>query len=105
MRPPDDAAESFAPLRPRLSRIAYRMLGSVAEAEDVVQDAYLRWHNTDRGNVRSPQAFLGQTVTRLCLDHLKSARANRETYPGAWLPEPVVDEDAEMLGSDELTLT
>lgn len=102
--PADDAADTFAPLRPQLVRVAYRMLGSVAEAEDVVQDAYLRWHKVDRAAVRDARAFLGQTVTRLCLDRLKSARARRETYPGEWLPEPMIAAD-EGDAADDLTLT
>jgi RNA polymerase sigma-70 factor (ECF subfamily) len=90
-----DAAESFAPLRPRLTRVAYRMLGSVADAEDVVQEAFIRWLGADRGEVAQPEAFLRRTVTRLCLDQLKSARHRRETYVGEWLPEPVVEEEAD----------
>ncbi|HEX7127324.1 MAG TPA: sigma-70 family RNA polymerase sigma factor [Thermodesulfobacteriota bacterium] len=86
-----EAAASFDPLRPRLTRIAYRMLGSVADAEDVVQEAFLRWLDADRDAVREPEAFLRRVVTRLCLDHLKSARHRRETYVGPWLPEPVVE--------------
>ncbi|WP_257556079.1 sigma-70 family RNA polymerase sigma factor [Sphingobium sp. CFD-2] len=89
------AAESFDPLRPRLIRVAYRMLGSVADAEDVVQEAFIRWMGADRGAVREPEAFLRRTVTRLCLDQLKSARRNRETYIGPWLPDPVVDDAGE----------
>jgi RNA polymerase sigma-70 factor (ECF subfamily) len=69
------------------------MLGSVAAAEDVVQDAYLRWHAADRIKVHNPRAFLNRTVTRLCLDHLKSARSQRERYIGPWLPEPLVEPD------------
>jgi RNA polymerase sigma-70 factor (ECF subfamily) len=69
--------------------IAYRMLGSFAEAEDIVQDAWLRWRDTPRDAVLSERAFLATVVTRLCLDQLKSARVTRETYVGAWLPEPV----------------
>ena len=87
------AAESFDPLRPRLVRVAYRMLGSVADAEDVVQEAFIRWMGADRAAVREPEAFLRRTVTRLCLDQLKSARHNRETYIGPWLPDPIVEED------------
>jgi RNA polymerase sigma-70 factor, ECF subfamily len=87
----EDAAAVFDPLRPRLARIAYRMLGSVADAEDVVQDAFLRWLNADRDGVREPEAYLRRVVTRLCLDQLKSARRRRETYIGPWLPEPVVE--------------
>jgi len=74
--------------------LAYRMLGSVAEAEDVVQDAFLRWHEADRGAVRDPAAFLHRTAARLCLDRLKSARVRRESYIGPWLPEPVLDPSA-----------
>lgn len=97
---PDDAAASFEPLRPRLVRVAYRMLGSVADAEDVVQDAFIRWMKTERGEIREPEAFLRRTVTRLCLDQLKSARRQRETYIGPWLPDPVLDEEEE----DDVTL-
>lgn len=89
----DDAAASFGPLRPNLVRVAYRMLGSVADAEDIVQEAFIRWMKADRDDVRAPEAFLRRTVTRLCLDQLKSARRQRETYVGTWLPEPVVEED------------
>ncbi|WP_263649701.1 sigma-70 family RNA polymerase sigma factor [Mesorhizobium sp. J8] len=74
-------------------RVAYRMLGSVADAEDVVQEAFIRWMRTERAEVRQPEAFLRRTVTRLCLDQLKSARRRRETYVGPWLPEPLVEED------------
>ena len=95
-----DAAESFDPLRPKLMRIAYRMLGSVADAEDIVQEAFIRWMKTDRAEVREPEAFLRRTVTRLCLDQLKSARAQREIYLGPWLPEPVVEEEEQ----DDVTL-
>ncbi len=96
----DDAAASFAPLRPRLVRVAYRMLGSVADAEDMVQEAFIRWMKADRAGVREPEAFLRRVVTRLCLDQLKSARHRRETYIGPWLPDPVVDEQEE----DDVTL-
>jgi RNA polymerase sigma-70 factor, ECF subfamily len=88
------AAASFEPLRPRLVRVAYRMLGSIADAEDVVQEAFMRWMEANRAEVREPEAFLRRTVTRLCLDHLKSARSRRETYAGPWLPEPIVEEHA-----------
>ena len=91
----EDAAASFAPLRPKLTRVAYRMLGSVADAEDMVQEAFIRWMKADRGEVREPEAFLRRTVTRLCLDQLKSARRQRETYVGPWLPDPVVEEEQE----------
>ena len=91
----EDAAAVFGPLRPKLIRVAYRMLGSVSDAEDIVQEAFIRWMKADRSEVREPEAFLRRTVTRLCLDQLKSARHQRETYVGPWLPEPVVEEDAE----------
>jgi len=90
-----DAAASFDPLRPKLMRVAYRMLGSVADAEDVLQEAFIRWMGTDRGEVREPEAFLRRTVTRLCLDQLKSAQRRRETYVGPWLPDPVLEEEEE----------
>ncbi|MBB5703311.1 RNA polymerase sigma-70 factor (ECF subfamily) [Ochrobactrum daejeonense] len=89
------AAEIFDPLRPRLIRVAYRMLGSVADAEDMVQEAFIRWMNADRSDVREPEAFLRRTVTRLCLDRLKSGQKQRETYFGPWIPDPVVEEEAE----------
>ncbi len=89
----EDAAAGFGPLRPKLMRVAYRMLGSVSDAEDVVQEAFIRWMGTDRSQVRESEAFLRRTVTRLCLDQLKSARRKRETYIGPWLPEPIVEED------------
>ncbi|OAN56122.1 sigma-70 family RNA polymerase sigma factor [Sphingobium sp. TCM1] len=91
----EDAAARFDPLRPRLIRVAYRMLGSVADAEDMVQEAFIRWMGADRAAVREPEAFLRRTVTRLCLDQLKSARVQRETYVGPWLPEPLVEEEEE----------
>ena len=82
-----DPAAIFDPLRPTLDRaIAYRMLGSVADAEDVVQDAFLRWMATDRAAVRQPEASCAASVTRLCLDQLKSARRRREVYPGHGCP-------------------
>lgn len=101
--PSQDAAAAFDPLRPRLKRIAYRMLGSVADAEDVVQDAFIRWLGTERDTVREPEAFLRRVVTRLCLDQLKSARRRRETYVGPWLPEPVIETDPDSM-DDDITL-
>ena len=98
----EDAATGFNPLRPSLVRVAYRMLGSVADAEDIVQDAFLRWLDADRDAVREPAAFLRRIVTRLCLDRLKSAQRQRETYPGTWLPEPVVDASEDEM--DDVTL-
>ncbi|RME63873.1 MAG: RNA polymerase sigma-70 factor [Alphaproteobacteria bacterium] len=88
-----DIAESFARCRGRLLGLAYRMLGSRADAEDIVQDAYLRVSSAG-SDIRNAEAFLTTAVTRLCLDHLKSARARREVYVGPWLPEPVLDADA-----------
>jgi RNA polymerase sigma-70 factor, ECF subfamily len=88
----DRDAAAFEAHRRALIGLAYRMLGSRAEAEDVVQDAYLRWHATDRAAIGEARRFLGTVVTRLCLDRMKSARARRELYVGQWLPEPVVDE-------------
>ena len=87
----DDRLASFDAQRTNLLRVAYRMLGSMADAEDVVQDAFIRWAATDRQTVRVPAAFLRRTVTRLCLDHLKSARVRRENYVGPWLPDPIVE--------------
>jgi RNA polymerase sigma-70 factor (ECF subfamily) len=98
-----DAAASFDPLRPKLMRVAYRMLGSVADAEDMLQEAFIRWMGADRSEVREPEAFLRRTVTRLCLDQLKSARHRRETYIGPWLPDPVLEEDGEG-PDDDVTL-
>ena len=86
-----DPAESFEPYRRRLLGLAYRMLGSMADAEDAVQETYLRWHGTNRDRVAEPRAFLMTTTTRICLDMLTSARARREEYVGPWLPEPVLD--------------
>jgi RNA polymerase sigma-70 factor (ECF subfamily) len=100
--PNEDAAASFDPLRPRLIRIAYRMLGSVADAEDAVQEAFLRWLDADRASVAEPAAYLRRIVTRLCLDELKSARRRREAYVGPWLPEPVVDSAEDEI--DDVTL-
>ena len=103
---PDPSTEAFERCRPRLARLAYRMLGSTAEADDVVQDAFLRWREVDPAAVREPEAYLMRTVARLCLDQLKSARARREQYVGPWLPEPIIDPvaEAEAERADEVTL-
>jgi RNA polymerase sigma-70 factor (TIGR02957 family) len=85
----NEAAAVFGELRPRLFGIAYRMLGSATEAEDVVQDVWLRWQTYDRGTVANPAAFLATTTTRLAINATKAARVRRETYVGPWLPEPV----------------
>jgi RNA polymerase sigma-70 factor (ECF subfamily) len=84
-------AEGFEPYRRRLLGLAYRMLGSMADAEDAVQETYLRWHGADRGKVSDPRAFLMTATMRICLDMLTSARARHEEYVGPWLPEPVFD--------------
>ncbi len=94
------ASVTFEPHRRHLRGLAYRMLGTLSDAEDVVQEAFLRWSTAERGAVEQPRAFLTRIVTRLCLDQLKSARAQREKYVGTWLPEPVVGEDAETLAGD-----
>lgn len=86
-------ADQFMEHRPLLFSIAYRMLGTVSDAEDVVQEAYLRWATVDASRVTSPKAYLASIVTRACLDHLRSARFRREQYVGPWLPEPVLVED------------
>ncbi|MGY4961836.1 RNA polymerase sigma factor SigJ [Streptomyces sp. 900105245] len=83
------AAEAFERLRPRLFGIAYRVLGSVSEAEDVVQDVWVRWQGTDRGAVLDPGAYLAKAATRLAVNVARSARFRREAYVGPWLPEPV----------------
>jgi len=85
----EDDLDGFAVRRPRLMAIAYRMLGSVVEAEDVVGDVALRWSTADRTEVRSAEAWLVTVTTRRSLDVLRSARLQREEYPGVWLPEPV----------------
>jgi RNA polymerase sigma-70 factor (ECF subfamily) len=96
----DAALETFQAVRPRLFGIAYRMLGSATEAEDLVQDAWVRWQGTDRDAVREPAAFLATVVTRLALTALDSARARREVYVGPWLPEPVLTDDDPALGAE-----
>lgn len=104
MASPEDiaAVEAFEEHRPKLLGLAYRLLGSTGDAEDVVQDALLRWLRVDRGEVREPYAFLVTTVTRIALDRLKSARARRETYVGPWLPEPVLTDQAPFGPLDEV---
>jgi len=96
----DRAAAVFGAVRPRLFGIAYRMLGSVAEAEDLVQDVWLRWQGTDRAAVVNPAAFLATAITRLAINALQSARARRETYIGSWLPEPVDTSADPYLGAE-----
>jgi len=91
------AADRFEAGRPRLASLAYRLLGSAVDAEDVVQDAYLRWHAADRERIEVPEAWLAKVVTNLCLDRLRSAPVRRERAAGTWMPEPLLDGDP-MLG-------
>ena len=105
MPPPDQRLADFEAERPRLLRLGYRMLGSLSEAEDVVQEAWLRWARVEE-SVDTPGAYLTRIVTRLCIDQLKSARARRETYVGAWLPDPLLGSiDAEESFADDVTLS
>jgi RNA polymerase sigma-70 factor, ECF subfamily len=85
-------AEVFELHRPRLFGIAYRMLGSRTDAEDLLQDAYLRWHESNRTTIQSAIAFLVTITTRLCVDRLRELKQERACYVGPWLPEPIVDE-------------
>jgi RNA polymerase sigma-70 factor, ECF subfamily len=89
-----DRSAEFERHRPRLFGIAYRMLSSRTDAEDVLQDAYLRWHRGASQELRSPEAWLVTTVTRLCIDRLRAARTEREQYVGPWLPEPLIGDIA-----------
>ncbi|HLZ20694.1 MAG TPA: RNA polymerase sigma-70 factor [Ktedonobacterales bacterium] len=95
--------EIFESLRPLLFSIAYRMLGSVMDAEDIVQEAYLQWQRRGDAEIASPRGFLSTIVTRQSINHLNSARVRRETYPGPWLPEPALNE-VEPDSSDRLLL-
>lgn len=88
----DAATATFHDLRPRLQGIAYRMLGSVSESEDIVQDVWLRWNGADKDVVDNTEAWLVATTTRISIDRLRSAKARREQYVGIWLPEPVLTE-------------
>ncbi len=94
--PEKDAMDQFEKYRPLMFSIAYRMLGSVTEAEDMLQNAYLRYSQMPAGSIDSPRAFLSTVVTRLCLNHLQAARVQRESYLGPWLPEPLLTEDDAM---------
>lgn len=98
-----DSASQFQALRPLLFSIGYRMLGSAMEAEDIVQESYLRYQAASPETIRSPKAFLTTVVTRLCLNQLESARATRESYVGPWLPEPVLTGPGELMASDEVS--
>lgn len=88
----DQHAEKFNEYRPFLFSIAYRMLGSVMDADDIVQEAFLRWLRASPDEVQSPRAYLASVVTRLCIDQERSARAQHEVYVGPWLPEPLLSE-------------
>lgn len=88
----DAPLEAFEQQRPLMFSIAYRMLGTVSDAEDILQEAYLRWQQAEHDEIRSPGSFLSATVSRLCIDHLRSARVRREQYVGPWLPEPLIGE-------------
>lgn len=96
----DDALQTFDAHRRRLFGIAYRMLSTVADAEDIVQETWIRWQNTDRSKVQEPAAFLTTIATRLSINVLQSSRVRRETYIGPWLPEPVNTEDDPALGAE-----
>src|SRR5580692_2428028 len=96
----DDGLSAFAGARSRLFGIAYRMLGSAAEAEDIVQDVWLRWQATDRGVVENAAAFLATATTRMCINYVQSAQSRRETYIGPWLPEPVDTSADPALGAE-----
>ena len=96
----DDGLSAFMSVRPRLFGLAYRMLGSAAEAEDIVQDVWVRWQTADRRQVRDAAAFLVTTATRLAINVLQSARSRRETYVGPWLPEPVDTSADPRLGAE-----
>jgi RNA polymerase sigma factor (sigma-70 family) len=96
----EEAAAVFMSVRPRLFGIAYRMLGSAAEAEDLLQEAWLRWQTCDRSVVVNPAAFLATTTTRLAINALQMARVRRETYIGPWLPEPVDTSADPYLGAE-----
>ena len=87
--------EAFNQHRPLLFSIAYRMLGTVMDAEDMVQETFLRWQQVPEQQVHSPKAFLSSIITRLCIDRLRSARVQREQYVGTWLPEPLVTQQVD----------
>lgn len=94
--------EVFEAHRPALTRLAYQLLGSIGQAEDAVQETFLRWQGVDTRAIEHPRAFLRRVLTRLCLDALKSARAQREMYVGPWLPEPLLDD--EPVASQDVTV-
>jgi RNA polymerase sigma-70 factor (ECF subfamily) len=101
-------SSTFEPLRGRLFGLAYRMLGSRGDAEDIVQDAYVRWHQADRERIENPEAFLVTTTSRLAIDRLRRMKTEREAYAGPWLPQPIVDggppPDRQLTLSDDLSM-
>ncbi|WP_432187982.1 RNA polymerase sigma-70 factor [Streptomyces sp. Tue6028] len=96
----DRATKDFLAARPQLFGIAYRMLGSSVEAEDIVQEVWVRWQNADRTDIHEPAAFLTTVTTRLAINHAQSARVRRESYTGPWLPEPVDTSQDPQLGAE-----
>ncbi|CAN5454002.1 RNA polymerase sigma-70 factor [soil metagenome] len=98
----DDATERFAAARPRLVGVAYRLLGTVADADDVVQEAWLRWQRTDHATIDNPDAWLTTVVTRLGLDRLRQRKRDEERYVGPWLPTPLVERAGDPAASAEL---
>src|SRR5688572_22426513 len=88
--PSSNSTDPFESRRSRIFGLAYRMLGSRADAEDIVQDVYLRWHQADRAGIENPEAWLVTTATRLSIDRLRRLKTEREAYVGSWLPEPIV---------------
>src|SRR5919198_632543 len=96
-----DERDAYASYRPLLFSIAYRMVGSVSEAEDIVQETFLRAHRAGPQRVDSPKAYLTAITTRLAIDHLRSARVGRETYVGPWLPEPLVSAGDDLAGDPQ----
>ncbi|MFG6095563.1 RNA polymerase sigma-70 factor [Leptothoe sp. ISB3NOV94-8A] len=101
---PIDRLDVFNQYRSLLFAIAYRMLGSVTDAEDMVQDTFLRWQQASEKSIKSTQAYLTTIITRLCIDRLRSARVQREHYIGSWLPEPIVTESTTNSATDPMTV-
>ncbi|MGL5795643.1 MAG: sigma factor, partial [Waterburya sp.] len=87
--------EIFNQFRPRLQAIAYRMLGSITDAEDMVQETFIKWQHASLLEIKNPPAYLTTIITRLCIDRLRLARVQREQYVGTWLPEPIVTDNYE----------
>ena len=100
-----DSTSEFEDLRPELQRLAYRMLGTLSDADDVMQEAFLRWSSADRSKVQSARAYIRSIVTRLCIDQRRAIDVRKETYIGPWLPEPIVDDDSTSGDSIEVAET